>query len=224
MSTPTSVAAPTYRISALATALVRMWRSWSAILLVSLANAIVQVALVLAAQSTTSYAVFVVLAAVSYLGLVLSFGLVCRALLRSLDGPPADARELLRETGRRFPALLAWSVAIVAIATLGLLLYVVPGLILLALFPYLLIAVIDGRANPLAVNFRTIAARWGRWIITAVIVGIIAFGVWLGAALDTFFLRTVPGLLVGWILIGLLASWVTCAWLLIYRAVNPIDT
>ncbi|MFM9134309.1 MAG: hypothetical protein ACKOT0_02545 [bacterium] len=224
MSAPTAVPTPTYRVSALATALVRMWRAWSVILLVSLADAIIQVALVLAARSATSYAVFLLLAAVSYLGLVLSFGLVCRALLDSLDGRPVALRELMRETGRRFPALLAWSLAIVALATLGLLLYVVPGLIVLALFPYLLIAVVDAKANPLAVNFRTIAARWGRWIITAVIVGVIAFGIWLAAALDTFFLRTMPGLLAAWVLIGLVASWVICAWLLIYRGVNPTDT
>lgn len=219
----TSVDSPAYRVSALATALVRMWRAWAVIVVVSVVNAAIQVLLVLAGADDARTPLVWALATLSLLAMVLSFGLVCRALLDSLDsrGRVTLSQALIRATGRRFPALVGWSLALVGLATLGLLVYVVPGLVVLALFPYLLIAVVDGRARPVAVNFRTIAARWGRWLVTVVVVGAIAFAIWLAAALDTFFLRTAPGLFVGWILIGIIASWTTCAWALIYRAVNP---
>jgi hypothetical protein len=51
--------------------------------------------------------------------------------------------------------------------------------------------------------------------------GVLSFLVWLLSALDGFFITGAPGALIGWILIGFVATWFTAAWTLIYRSVNP---
>jgi hypothetical protein len=117
--------------------------------------------------------------------------------------------------------LLAWSLGLVLVAIAGFALYVVPGFIVLALTPYLLLAVIDGQRNPIAVNFRTIGARWGRWLITVMIMGVICFIMWFLSALDGFFVTGAPGAIIAWLVLGFVSAWFTSAWALIYRSVNP---
>jgi hypothetical protein len=209
-----------YRVSVLATGFARMWRAWRVLLPVVIVNAVVQGVLLLAGVLPYLTVVFVLTALLSFVVLVVSFGLIAAAMLQAAEGPVSAGAAIDTLRARTWP-LLAWSLGLVLVAIAGFALYVVPGFIILALTPYLLLAVVDGQRNPLAVNFRTIGARWGRWLITVVLMGVICFVMWFLSALDGFFVTGAPGAMIAWLLLGLVSAWFVCAWALVYRSVNP---
>lgn len=219
MTTGTAVA-PLYRVSVLAVGLVRMWRAWQVIVPVVIVNALVQGLLLLPGTLPYLTIPFAISALLSFIALAASFGAVAAAMLQAVTGP-VSARTAFGTLRARAWALLAWSLGLVVLATLGFALYIIPGFVLLALLPYLLLAVVDGQRNPLAVNVRTIGARWGRWIVTVLAMGLICLVMWLLSALDGFFVTGAPGSVIAWLVLGLVASWFTCAWALVYREVNP---
>jgi hypothetical protein len=141
-------------------------------------------------------------------------------MLQAVEGPVSVGAAIDTLRNRTWP-LLAWSLGLVLVAILGFSLFVVPGFVILALTPYLLLAVIDGKRNPIAANFRTIGARWGRWLVTVVLMGVICFVMWFLSALDGFFVTGSPGAMIAWLVLGLVSAWFTCAWSLVYRSVNP---
>lgn len=209
-----------YRVSVLATGLARMWRAWRVLLPVVIINALVQGLLLLPGLQPYLTIPFILVSLLSFLVLVASFGLVAAAMLQAVEGSVSVSEAASTLRSRALP-LLAWSLALVLVATLAFALFVVPGFIVLALTPYLLLAVVDGRRNPVAVNFRTIAARWGRWLVTVVVMGVLCFGLWFLSALDGFFVTGAPGAIIAWLALGFVSAWFICAWALIYRSVNP---
>ena len=219
MSTDTQQAS-LYRVSVLVTGFARMWRAWRVLLPVVIVNAVVQGILLLSGVLPYLTIVFVLTALLSFVILVASFGLIAAAMLQAVEGPVSAGAAIDTLRARTWP-LLAWSLALVIVAIAGFALYVVPGFIVLALTPYLLLAVVDGKRNPLAINFRTLGARWGRWLVTVVLMGVICFVMWFLSALDGFFVTGAPGAMIAWLLLGLVSAWFTCAWALIYRSVNP---
>lgn len=218
MSTDTQQAS-LYRVSVLVTGFARMWRAWRVLLPVVIVNAVVQGILLLSGVLPYLTVVFVLTALLSFVILVASFGLIAAAMLQAVEGPVSAGAAIDTLRARTWP-LLAWSLGLVIVAIAGFALYVVPGFIVLALTPYLLLAVVDGKRNPLAVNFRTLGARWGRWLVTVVLMGVICFVMWFLSALDGFFVTGAPGAMIAWLLLGLVSAWFTCAWALIYRSVN----
>ena len=213
-------ATPIYRVSVLAVGFVRMWRAWKIIIPVIIVNAALQALLLLPNVLPYLTVAFVIVSLLSLLILVKAYNFVAAAMLQAAVGP-VDWRSVYANLWKRYFVLLAWSVGLLVLVLIGVSLYVVPGLIVIALAPYLLLAVVDGKRNPLAVNFKTIGARWGRWLVTVLIMGVLCFGVWFLSALNGFFITGAPGAFIGWILIGFVASWFTCAWALVYRSVNP---
>jgi len=211
---------PLYRVSVLATGFARMWRAWRLLLPVVIVNALVQGILLLSGVLPYLTIVFVFTALLSFVILVASFGLIAAAMLQAVEGPVSSGAAVDTLRARTWP-LLAWSLGLVLVAILGFSLFVVPGFVVLALTPYLLLAVIDGQRNPIAANFRTIGARWGRWLVTVVLMGVICFVMWFLSALDGFFVTGAPGAIIAWLVLGLVSAWFTCAWALVYRAVNP---
>ena len=209
-----------YRVSVLATGFARMWRAWRVLLPVVVVNALAQGILLLSGVLPYLTIVFVLTALLSFVILVASFGLIAAAMLQAVEGPVSAGAAIDTLRDRTWP-LLAWSLGLVLVAIAGFAIYVVPGFIVLALTPYLLLAVVDGQRNPIAVNFRTIGARWGRWLITVAIMGAICFIMWFLSALDGFFVTGAPGAIIAWLVLGLVSAWFTCAWALIYRSVNP---
>ena len=208
-----------YRVSVLATGFARMWRAWRVLLPVVVVNALVQGILLLPGVLPYLTIAFVLTALLSFVILVASFGLIAAAMLQAVEGPVSAGAAIDTLRDRTWP-LLAWSLGLVLVAIAGFAIYVVPGFIVLALTPYLLLAVVDGQRNPIAVNFRTIGARWGRWLITVVIMGAICFIMWFLSALDGFFVTGAPGAIIAWLVLGMVSAWFTCAWALIYRSVN----
>ena len=219
MSTDTQQAS-LYRVSVLVTGFARMWRAWRLLLPVVIVNAVVQGILLLSGVLPYLTIVFVLTALLSFVILVASFGLIAAAMLQAVQGPVSAGAAIDTLRARTWP-LLAWSLGLVLVAIAGFALYVVPGFIVLALTPYLLLAVVDGKWNPLAINFRTLGARWGRWLVTVVLMGVVCFVMWFLSALDGFFVTGAPGAIIAWLLLGLVSAWFTCAWALIYRSVNP---
>lgn len=220
MSIATAPATPLYRVSVLATGFARMWRAWRVLIPVVLINALLQGLLLLPGVLPYLSVAFIVVALLSIVVLIASFGLVAAAMLQAVQGPVSASAALATLRSRLLP-LLGWGIGLALVATLGFALYVIPGFIILALTPYLLLAVLDGSRNPVAINVRTVGARWGRWIVTVVAMGVICFVVWFLSALDGFFVTGAPGSVIAWLVLGLVASWFTCAWALIYREVNP---
>ena len=209
-----------YRVSVLATGFARMWRAWRVVVPVVIVNALAQGLLLLPGALPYLTIVFVLTALLSFVLLVASFGLIAAAMLQATEGPVSASAAVDTLRARILP-LLVWSLGLVLVAIVGFALYVAPGFIVLALTPYLLLAVIDGKRNPLDVNFRTIGARWGRWLITVVLMGVICFVVWFLSALDGFFVTGAPGAIIAWLVLGLVSAWFVCAWALVYRSVNP---
>lgn len=210
-----------YRVSALGSALVRMWRTWRVLVPVVIVNAAVQALLVL--PGTLPYLTwsFALLALIGFAAMVVSYGLVAAAMLQAVDGPVAWG-PVLRAVRDCWRGLTLWSVVLLLAVTIGLALYVVPGILVLALTPYVLLAVVDGRSGPWRTNLRTIRRRWGRWIVTVVAMIAVSAVLWLLAALDGFFVTGAPAALLGWLVLGLVAGWFLCAWALVYRSV-PVD-
>ncbi len=211
---------PLYRVSVLAVGFARMWRGWKVVLPVIVVNALLQSLLILLGVLPYLTIAFVLVAVVSFMILVKAYNFVAAAMLEAAVGP-VNVRAVYDNLWSRYWVLLAWSVGLGVVVLIGLSLYVVPGFLVLALTPYLLLAVVDGQRNPLAVNFRTIGARWGRWLITAVLMGVVLFVAWFFAALDGFFITGAPGAFIGWLVLGFIATWFLSAWALIYRSVNP---
>lgn len=209
-----------YRVSVLVTGFARMWRAWAVVLPLVIVNALVQGILMLSGVLPYLTIVFILTALLSFVVLVASFGLVAAASLQAVEGRVSPGRAIDTLRARTWP-LLAWSFGLVLVAILGFSLYFLPGFIVLALTPYLLIAVVDGKRNPLGVNFRTILARWFRWLITVVIMGAICYLLWIFSALMGFFVTGAPAAIIGWLVLGLISSWFICAWALVYRSVNP---
>jgi hypothetical protein len=199
-----------------------MWRGWQIVVPVVVVNAALQAILLMPELLPYLSLPFIVVALLSFVVLALTFGVVAATMLQAVEGP-IDARRSWAVLRSRWLALLAWSFTLVVVVTLGFALYVVPGWVIVALTPYLLLAVIDGRPRPLIVNFRTVRARWGRWLVTILALGVLCLILWLLTLVVTFFVGGPGGALIGWIVLGFVAGWFTCAWALIYRSVNPVE-
>jgi len=222
VSAPVHPSLKLYGVSVLATAAMRMWRGLRIVVPVVVVNAALQAILLMPELLPYVSLPFIVVALLSFVVLALAFGVVAATMLQAVGGP-IDAGHTWAVLRSRWLPLLAWSFGLVVVVTLGFALYVVPGWVILALTPYLLLAVIDGRPGPLIVNFRTVRARWGRWLVTSLTLAVLCLILWLLTLVVTFFVGGPGGAFIGWIVLGFVAGWFTCAWALIYRSVNPVE-
>ena len=207
----------TYRISALASASLRMWRGWTVLVPVVIINALLQ-GLLVWPPFTYDSGVYTAASAVgSALVFLVAYGLVASVALDVAEGRVGwgKAWGRLREHLGRY---VLWAVLLSIVVIVGLAIHTLPGLLVLAVTPFLLLATLDGQRNPLARNFRTIAHRFWRWLVTA---SLAALGILLGtiiAGFTAFFWRGGVAALLVWLVAGLLIAWVTVAWGLIFRS------
>lgn len=211
-----------YRVSVLASGAVRMWRGWRVIVPVVIINALVQAALVWPPFTYSALWWTVVSALLSAVAFGVAFGLVAVTALEvprgHVDWPTAVGR--LR--ARALP-YLGWALAWFLAVSVGLALYSVPGLVVVALTPFLLLAVLDGQRNPLGWNVRVIGRRFWRWLVTSALMGAMLLVADLSAGLFTFFTRVPFASLVVWLVAGVVAAWWTTAWALVYRSATAPD-
>lgn len=213
-----------YRVSALASGFVRLWRGWRVFVPVILANAILQ-ALLVWPTITSSMGWWVVLSALlSAIVFGVCFGLVASTALQVPDGSVGWGAGVRRLRAHLLPYTV-WAMVWLIVVAIGLALYSIPGLIAAALMPFLLLAALDDRGNPWVVNFRTLGRRFWRWLLTVAIAGLVLFVADLLGGLFTFFLRNPVGSLGVWLVGGFGAVWLTTAWALIYRGawVEPAE-
>lgn len=210
----------TYKVSALLRGLLVAARGWRVVVPVILVNALLQTALISPGIHPEISLEFIALALISYAALVFSFVLVVQELLRVIsDDSRTGLLASVTNASRRFLPVLLWSLACTALFSVGLALYVLPGLALIALIPFLLIAAVDSQRNPVKVNFQVMTRRFWRWLLTVLIIGILCGVLWLLATVNAFFIAGPLGAFIAWVAYGLIAAWFTAVWALIYRSV-----
>jgi hypothetical protein len=209
------VSAPTtYKVSALLRALGVMWRSAGPALLFIVANAVVQAALTYVdAQSGLNAAFIVGFILSGAMALLLYAALTAGALYAVDGGAPVVAR--VRDN---LGAFAPWTLVQWVLVLLAAILNPVVVLLVAAATPFLPIAAMDGQRNALAVNFRTMGQRFGRWLFTTAILLVGGGVLYLLAALNTFFVKGTPASLFFWLAIGVVAWWLLTAWTLVYRS------
>ncbi len=206
----------TYRVSALGSAAVRMWRGWTVIVPVVVINAVLQALLIwpdpVPGQGTWP----IVLAVLDAIVFLIAYGLISATALHVAEGKVGWPRALatLRAQASRYAI---WAVALTLAAVVARAFYTLPVLLVLALTPFLLLAVLDGQRNPVAANFGTIGRRFWRWLVTVVIAGLVLVVGSVGSGLFTFFTRGPLAALVVWLVTGVVVAWITTAFALIYR-------
>lgn len=207
----------TYRVSALASGFVRMWRGWRVIVPVVLVNAALQALIIWPDPTPGDGIVPLLLALVSAVVFLVAYGLVTATALHAACGAVRWQQALgtLRSRAARYSSC---AVGLAVVAIIGFAMYTIPGLVVLALTPFLLLAALDGRANPIGANFHTIGRRFWRWLVTTLIAGPVVIVGSLLSGLTTFFVRGSMASLLVWIVGGLVVAWFTTAWALIYRS------
>jgi hypothetical protein len=209
----------TYRRSALASALIRMWRGWSVIVPVVIVNALLQALLVWPDFELDQSWLNLTSAVLSAAVFVVAFGLVAATALRVPDGR-VEWGTAAATLGRSAVRYGLWALGLLASFAAALVLSEALALLVLGITPFLLLAALDGETNPLGANFRTIGRRFWRWLVTVLIVGgVVVLGTVL-TGVTAFFIRGSAASLLVWIVAGLVLSWFTTAWALIYRDAN----
>lgn len=181
-----------------------------------LLNAIIQALLVISDPIPSFSFGFLLVAAVSYLAMLFNLGWICSVALGAV-GQEAGIGAAAARMRERLGPFVGWSVGLSLAAIVGLLLSVFPGIIVVAITPFVLLAVIAGTGSPLAANFRAIKQRFGRCLITAIIQAFILFIVYILAAVNTLLVAGAAAAFIYWIVLGFLLCWFMGAWALIFR-------
>ena len=207
-----------YGFSALLSGFARMWRGWRVIVPVVLLNALAQALLVLPDPVPGRSWSFLLLAVVSFLVLAFAMALVTSSALSAAVGPVTWGRVVDR-LAQHGGAFMAWFALVLAAIAVGLVLWVVPGWLVAMLTVYVLLAALDGRGRgALGADLRAIGSRWGRWLITALLMGVVVAVSWLLAAFSAFFITGAISAFITWTWFGLLASWFQTTWACLYRS------
>ena len=151
------------------------------------------------------------LALASFAAMVVTLALGLAALLLGARGE-CSWRATASLARSRLLLLILYAAGLIIVVIIGLALWVIPGLVVLALTPYLLITVMEGAANPIKSNLRLIRARWGRWILLLLVTGIVAGLLWVGSGLVAFFAPGTIGTFLSWLVIGLVGTALVQMW------------
>lgn len=206
----------TYRVSTLAYAAQQMWRGWTIIVPVVVANAAIQALLIWPDVQVTDWLPMITLAIASAFAFMLAYGAVAATALHVPDGVVhhRDVIPQIRANGIRYAL---WALGLLLVTIVGLALYAVPGIVILAITPFLLLSAIDGQPNPLASNFRILRRRFWRCLSLVVVIGVLVGVGTLAAGLTNFFVRGPVASFAVWLVCGLVLAWFTTAWALVYR-------
>lgn len=201
-----------YGFSVLVSGFARMWRGVLPALLVVLINAVVQ-------ASVLGLAWWWLAIGISAAVLLISFALVAHIAVRSVT----QKSGLVDLPDTDLPRFSLWVVGWTVAVNLGLMVYWYPGLVVLALTPFLPVAAAAGARNPVAANFAAIRARPVRWLVTVLISLAVILVVWLLTALNSFFVQGWLAAFSSWVLIGFVATWLLTAWAVLYRSVSGLE-
>jgi hypothetical protein len=212
-----------YGFSVLVTGFARMWRGFVPGALAVLLNATIQAALVREDPviGEGGFEVYL-LAILSGVALLLTSAILTATALESVRGR-AGIKDVTSRTLSNIAGYTVWSVGLWAVAMIGFLLFTIPGIIILALTPFVTVAAMDGQGNALAANLKAISARPIRWAITIIVVGAIAAILWLLSAVNAFFITGVVASFAAVLVIGFVVWWLQTSWACLYRS-TPVGT
>ena len=188
-----------------------MRSSWKVTIPVVVLNALIQPLLLIADPTPALTWAIWPLAVISLLVLVASVILIVAAISLQSTGEFTWADLLARLKSRIIP-MLAYTIGWLLLLLLGFSLWIVPGLVVLAMTPYLLIAVVEGSGNPIKSNFQAIRTAIPRWILLLVASAILIGLSWVGSALLAFFFPQLLGGLLTWLIFGLIGAFVVKMW------------
>ena len=197
-----------YRASILFTGLARMWRGTGAALLVILVNAIVEVWVNLA---------FIISFLVSVVVLIGSFAVLVSVALRVVDGR-VGLKAALAGASSHLPMFALWVVVQWVVVVALSLLYGPLAILVAVLTVFVPLAAADGRGNAVGANFSAIKDRWGRWLLTTIILLVIGLIVFLLSAVNVFFIKGTVAAFIAWLVLGLGLWWMYTAWAALYRS------
>lgn len=194
----------------------RIWRAPTVLWLTVFVHAAVQALLVLPDPQPALTPGFAVLAAVSTLAAVACLAVVTTTALLVVDRP-LKLSDGLRESWQRCTRLSIWASALLGALLLGSALWIVPGALVAALTPFVLLAAADGAPAPLRANFHTIRRHPWRWLVmTVLMAGVVAVS-WLLASVSGLLIGGAPSAFLTWVWFGFLAIWFQCSWAVTYR-------
>jgi hypothetical protein len=194
------------------TGLAKMWRGFLPFLVVSVVNAVVQASLL---SLPVLWLAWGVSAAVLLVGFALMTHIADRSVVqRSGLG---DLR------GVRLAHFATWVIGWTVVITVGLGFYFWPGIMLLALTPFVPVAAAAGAANPLRANFAAIRSRPVRYVLTVFVSLLVILVVWLLAGLNAFFIRGWIASFTSWLIVGFVAAWLLTAWSALFRSAGPVS-
>jgi hypothetical protein len=180
-------------------------RGWRVFVPVVIVNAVVQAATTAPFATPAFAAVFVALAAASFVALVVSFVLVV--------AQAQDGAEGLRF---RAPSWRQWTAGLVAVLVIGASAVASPPLVLLtvtlALIVLPAIRAQGAAGRGVFTGFRTFARRPGRAVALTVITLVVLAVLWLGALLSGFFITGVASAALTWLVFGCVGVLLVCAW------------
>lgn len=208
-----------YRRSVLVSAASK-WRRGATVTIVTvLINAVLQAILVrghtiFGFVSTTE---LVILGLLSFVVLLLCGSVVISAALIACV-EPVTRPAAIKQARSHFWLFTIWVIVWILIVGAGLIVYSIPGLVLAALLPFVSIAAMDGQRNAVVANFRAIGNRFGRYLLTLAVTGVLMLGVFLIAVINEVFVTGWLASLIAWILFGIFASWLFLGWSLLYRS------
>ncbi|MDP4014764.1 MAG: hypothetical protein U0990_04640 [Candidatus Nanopelagicales bacterium] len=210
-----------YGSSALFSGAARMWRAWLPCVVVIVVNAAIQGLMVIRDPAVTASASFIAAVVISLVCILATYAVITASALGAVEGKVGFG-EAFKSSGRHLGLFVAWVLGLMVVSLAAYMVYVYPGFIVLAITPYVAVAAMAGRGNALAANFRAIAGRPGRTLLTVILIGVMLFIVSLLAAANYFFtwffVRGFASSLVAWIAYGLLAWWWTTSLACVYRS------
>ncbi len=192
------------------TGFARMWRGFLPFFVVTVVNAVVQASLL---SLPALWLAWGVSAAV----LLVAFALMAHIADRSVmqRSGLGDLR------GARLAHFATWVIGWIVVITVGLAFYFWPGIVLLALTPFVPVAAAAGAANPLRANFAAIRSRPIRYALTVLVSLLVILVVWLLAGLNAFFIRGWIASFTSWLIVGFVAAWLLTAWSALFRSAGP---
>jgi len=208
-----------FGFSSLFSALGKMWRGTGPALITIIVNALIQSLLIYWNAAIGLNAAYIVSLVVSIAAFLVAFALLSRTALESVSGR-ARVGSVFSSTGSVLPGFVLWVGLFVVAITIGMMINTVVGWLVAVLGAFLPLAAADGQRNAVGANFRAIKDRWGRWLITAIIITVLVVVLFLLSAVNVLFVKGFPASLIAWLAYGLLAWWWLTAWAEIYRSTS----
>lgn len=216
MSTEVQSPSTTYRISAMGAGLRAMWRAAGPALIFIVINTVIQAGLVYVDTQSGFTLEFLVAFLVSAVSALILYAVLTACAAQSVDGT-ASFGSVMARTKRHLGSFSLWAVVQWLLIMLAAIIHPLLVLLVAVITPFLPIAAMDGQRNALAQNFRVLGKKFGRWLVTVVVLLIAGMVLYLLAAVNVFFVKGTPAAVFFWLVIGVIAWWLLTAWTLIYR-------